>query len=418
MNYYSHHQQFLLIISTILNSINVPSLSFAFTIHYHYDVHNAGIKNNAIDASYLKRHWFSNTKTKLHSTVTDYTGITVSNDIRINQEEEYLDPAGPSIDLLNLSYDEHLSYFHNRHNGEGDPNATIQDTPWNKSTFQVTKISSSPHIFLFQNLLSTEECQSLIHLIKNDNDDENNDIDKVEMSSAEITEGDTKMRSNCNIAWIPNDNSVSNLPLHLGRIVGNILMTDEAKRNGWCEDLQLVHYKGKGGRFDLHYDGLYRSITVIYYLNGVGNTWFPFALSPSDEGDKKKNNCDDESLGHNMNIPSNRDEAVQMVEKLGLQPGKDGIIAAGTNSKIWNENYDSAHVVKVNCGDAIAFFNYKTNNVCDYINVESDWRSIHAGLPTTEEEGDKWIANHWIHHLPFRKDWVVVEKVNQQNKNY
>ena len=42
----------------------------------------------------------------------------------------------------------------------------------------------------------------------------------------------------------------------------------------------------------------------------------------------------------------------------------------------------------VNEDDAIAFHNYR-----DYGSAQ--WRSIHCELPTTEEEGAKWIANHW-----------------------
>jgi hypothetical protein len=184
-----------------------------------------------------------------------------------------------------------------------------------------------------------------------------------------------------------------------------------------------VHYDGHGGRFDLHHDGLGRSLTIIYYLNGVGNTWFPFAQglgfgSGSGSGfvqEEEPSHDKVQSLAVEAELKS-RDDAIRLVEELSLEPGRHGILAAGVNSTIWKtlslrENYgddeddrqrqQQQHVIQVEAGDAVAFFNYKTilnpeSGGKEDLLVSRDMRSIHAGLPTNPQEGEKWIANHWF----------------------
>lgn len=413
-----------------------PNLSYTTT--YAFDIHNYATPTSSstkplhllqnensitsINFDYNKNH---RTNRDIKSTKIAYSSSSTVTKDNYNQLEEntkliiqngqsdiYLDPAGPSVELLQLGHHESLNYFRPLTTHGNETDATSNEKAENKSReFTVTRISKSPHIFLFQNLLSNEECDSLINSGQRDGGDNINDffnnIKNVEMNDAAITEGDVNMRSNCQVGWVNNHNMIKdkdNLPLQLGRIVGNILMTNEAKMNGWCEELQLVHYDAKGGKFDLHYDGLYRSITVIYYLNGVGNTWFPFASVSGDKDNQYDNN----------NIIS-RDDAVNIVKALELKPGKHGVLAAGAGSSIWKEYYFIDHVVPVKKGDAMAFFNYKTlqqddvNYKNDGVNVKKDWRSLHAGLPTTIDEGEKWIANHWIHHSAFREDWHVLE---------
>lgn len=266
----------------------------------------------------------------------------------------------------------------------------------NEIDFSVSRLSLAPHIYHFKGLLSNGECIDLMNAAEN--------VEQTQQEVAAIMDGESQsnslkassVRSKCIVSWL---NNVSNgnsdaltIPRELGLVTGNILLTDEAKKNGWCEPLQLVHYMGNGGKFDLHHDGLRRGITVLYYLNGVGNTWFPFAneneiLSTNDIG--------------------NRNDALQLVEKYGMKPGTHGVLVAGKNSQILksqlaNGGIDKEHVIEVNQGDAIAFYNYKTVNG----EVFRDWNSIHAGLPTTEEEGEKFIANHWMHCDAFDENWT------------
>ena len=348
-------------------------------------------------------------KKKATTPLPSTTQSTINIDTVTNNQgkNDIIDPAGPSIELLNLAINDKITY-----------SRITNDDDSHERTFQVTKISSSPYIFLFQNLLSIKECQSLMNSNYSDNNgdnDANATRSSVHMSAAGVTEGHNNVRSNCEVGWIPNNHKGDNkdkpsLPLELGRIVGNILMTDEAKMNGWCESLQLVHYNSHGGRFDLHYDGLYRSITVIYYLNGVGNTWFPFAINASE----KDRQSHVEKVLSTIEPPSNREEALKVVSDLGLEPGKHGVLAAGKKSKVWEEiSGSNKNVIRVETGDAIAFFNYKHDSGDSAVGVERDWRSLHAGLATTSEEGEKWIANHWIHHLPFSEDWATLESAKR-----
>lgn len=266
----------------------------------------------------------------------------------------------------------------------------------NKIDFSVSKLSSSPHIYHFKDLISIGECIDLMNAAEN--------VEQTHQEAAAIMDGESNcnsfktssVRSNCIVSWLNNvsngNSDVLAIPRELGLVTGNILLTDEAKKNGWCEPLQLVHYMENGGKFDLHHDGLRRGVTVLYYLNGVGNTWFPFAN-------------EDEILS--TNDIKNRNDALQLVEKYGMKPGTHGVLAAGKNSQILktqlaNGGVDKEHIIEVNQGDAIAFYNYKTVNG----EVVRDWNSFHAGLPTTEEEGEKFIANHWMHCDAFDENWT------------
>jgi hypothetical protein len=374
----------------------------------------AASTSNALVPSF-QLHQSTRTRTKRKDCEKDSYPALIKEEENVSSS---IDPTGPSIDLLRLPFQKSMTYHREYHSLHHHADALLKKKKEGKThhhVFRVKRLSKSPHIFLFQNLLSKNECDALIDSGGGNHDDGTDDEhdvlaveDKTVMSQASITEGDDNMRSNCQVGWIPNTSNneehAQSLPLQLGRIVGNILMTNEAKMNGWCEPLQLVHYNANGGKFDLHYDGLYRSITVLYYLNGVGNTWFPFALTEVDTDELST-----------FPRPSKQDEAVQLVKDLEFLPGKHGILAAGKNAQIWKDTeYDKHRVVQVEKGDAIAFFNYKSIDGSDTKNnhgVEREWRSIHAGLPTTHDEGEKWIANHWLHHLSFQENWSEQESL-------
>ena len=92
-----------------------------------------------------------------------------------------------------------------------------------------------------------------------------------------------------------------------------------------------------------------RALTVLYYLNGVGETWLPLADAPGAP-------------------PRSRVEALERAE--GLEPGVDGVLVRDPEP-----------------GDALAFF-----NLDDSVRAP-DWSAIHAALPC---DGEKWVANHWF----------------------
>ena len=269
------------------------------------------------------------------------------------------DPLGPPpvVDSLQI-HGEPLIITRNIPNDHNDKN---------NSMFQVHRLACNPPIFLLQNFLTIQECHQIMEI--------------TTMSPAETTEGDSQiLRPNCNVAWVDNKcNTITtsnNLIGALGRDVGNLLLSDAVKTstNAGCEPLQVLNYFEAGGEFALHHDGLGRVLTVIYYLNGVAGTWFPLA---------------DKQL---VSTPQNRNQALHIAKE--CLPGRDGVLISGRNSPLLKQIQEDKAVVVVNAGDCIAFYNYNHDELNgDRVN----WQSLHAGLPTTKQEGNKWIANHWMH---------------------
>jgi hypothetical protein len=77
----------------------------------------------------------------------------------------------------------------------------------------------------------------------------------------------------------------------LGPIVGELLLSPAVKKSGGAvEDLQVLDY-APGGEYVFHHDGAPRVLTILYYLNGIGETWFPLA---DDDGDDDHDPNDDD----------------------------------------------------------------------------------------------------------------------------
>jgi hypothetical protein len=172
------------------------------------------------------------------------------------------------------------------------------------------------------------------------------------MQDAQTLNGQGSMaRPNCQVAWL--DSNVDDLAQDVAT-----LMLDPLDEYGglWVENLQVLQYSLKG-EYVLHHDGHCRLMTCLYYLNGVGGTWFPFANSGK--------------------APTSREEALSQ----DLVLGRDGLVFGDKREK---------HAVPVEAGDAVVFYNYQMTPS----GATEDWRTLHAGLPTT---GTKWIANHWFH---------------------
>jgi 2OG-Fe(II) oxygenase superfamily. len=353
-----------------------------------------------IDYSFLLSrcsHSSSRCSTIYHSSATSNS----------DKNYELVDPSGPSPLVLNLGMD----------NVEKNELVCVRNAVTEKREieFSISRVSCSPNIYLLKNLLTLSECEAIMNHVKQ--------LNHQDKKIAEVTEGDDmNIRSNCTVAWVQNEDSktcdATTLPRELGRVAGNLLLTDEAKAKGWCEPLQVVHYDGQGGKFDLHHDGLGRSLTILYYLNGVGNTWFPFAQGLTFQ---TKEHGDDNAAQEGLVEAelNSRNDAMRLVQELSLEPGRSGILAAGKNSIVWQslgEESDNVrnhqHIIQVTAGDAIAFFNYKTelNRDSGKEELVRDMRSVHAGLPTHPEEGEKWIANHWVHCEHFSKGWQNNKK--------
>jgi hypothetical protein len=268
---------------------------------------------------------------------------------QVEPQAEELDPFGPPSPSAHLQVGDDPLVFPRADDG---------------SSYEVHRLSQKPHIFLLKNFVSPQDCQAIIQGASNN------------MVAAETTEGDGAVfRRNCRVAWCEN----FDVPLQLGQVAGNLMLPDEVKMSfgAGCEKLQVLHYFDAGGEFVLHHDGVSRVMTVIYYLNGVAGTWFPLA---------HKDIC-----AHMM--PNHRDQALELAKD--CVPGRDGLLVAGRQSPLLKDARDENTVV-IEAGDAVAFYNYhqlEGEEGGEAVN----WQCLHAGLPTTAEEGDKWIANHWMH---------------------
>ena len=252
-----------------------------------------------------------------------------------------------------------------------------------KTNFTIERVSYQPDAFILRNFLTSSECNGIQTIAQNSN-----------MEQAQtITQNDTSSRKNCKVAWIPSTGpNKSNLVGNLVSSAANVLLSKSVLSNpsAGVEDLQVLEY-GVGGEFVLHHDGEPRVLTVIYYLNGVGGTWFPLARTSNDVGDDPCLDMDtsemEEGFAQSRTSPQNKAQALNLGE--GLKPGDDGLLVKG-KSKI-KEEVQNEHVALIEQGDALAFYNY-----CDDGSARLDWRSLHCGLPTSEEDGEKWIANHWF----------------------
>jgi hypothetical protein len=252
--------------------------------------------------------------------------------------------------------------------------------------FTIERVSFGPDAFVLRNFLTESECSGIQKIASNSH-----------MEQAEtITKSDTSSRKNCQVAWIPSAGpNTSNIVQNLVATVANLLLSKSVLSNqsAGVEDLQVLRY-GVGGEFILHHDGEPRIMTVIYYLNGVGGTWFPLARTSNDEKDDPCLAMDTGAISaqfsRSRQAPQNKEQALDL--GAGYEPGKHGLLVKGTNNgHVANEDLDSSHVALIQQGDALVFYNY-----CDDGSAQLDWRALHCGLPTLEEDNEKWIANHWF----------------------
>lgn len=225
--------------------------------------------------------------------------------------------------------------------------STNLDSP---QAFSMERLSSRPPIFLLRNFLSGRECKS----IQNQED----------MEHAQTLNGQgSTARPNCKVSWVDTWDDVA-------QDVATFCFDDSFERDHggmWVEKLQVLRYS-REGKYVLHHDGHDRLLTCLYYLNGVGGTWFPLANS----------SCS----------PTTREEALYLSER--CVPGRDGLLLTDDTTIEQTSN-----VVHVQAGDAVVFYNYQMNPYERGAGAVPDWKSLHAGLPTRSEE--KWIANHWFH---------------------
>ena len=209
--------------------------------------------------------------------------------------------------------------------------------------FQARRLSVYPGAFLLRNFLSEDECSAIMAAAE----------ESGEFKLAE-TGGRTDARKRCDICCLGMQTPVVN---YLTNEVRQLLLDPEAAASpgSGCEDMHVLRYAAPtddepGGSFLPHYDATSspRVLTILYYLNGEGATWFPIADAP---------------VSFN-----NRAEVVAHVN--GLDPQSEGLLVEPSAP-----------------GDALAFFNY------DHAG-DPEPHSLHAGLEVTTT---KWVASHFFH---------------------
>ena len=209
--------------------------------------------------------------------------------------------------------------------------------------FTAVRLSERPAAFLLRDYLTADECDALMQEAEASG----------EMHAAE-TSGRTDARKRCEICCLGPKSSPT--VASLTKEAARLLLDEEAVRlpGAGCEDMHVLRY-AEGGEFLLHYDAvsLPRCLTVLYYLNGVGSTWFPLA--------------DDERAEELAAIGP----AEMFEHASSLEPTRDGLLAAPAAP-----------------GDAVAFFNFCEDGT-------PDATALHAGMPVGEGE-TKWLAAHFF----------------------
>ena len=211
--------------------------------------------------------------------------------------------------------------------------------------FEVTRRASRPACFQIRGLASHAECEHLIAA-----------ADAIGVQQAMMASGDT--RHNCGVAWlsVESDAVAASLCDALARL---LLQPEVLKHRDWAhgggwENMQCLHYS-PGGEFLPHYDAnmhMHRMLTVILYLNGEGETWFPLALKDA----------------RDTHPPQHATLAAAVHGQ--LDPSRDGLLIRPGKA-----------------GDAVAFYNLLDDGSC-----QTDRLSLHAGLPAAVE---KRVATLW-----------------------
>ena len=152
------------------------------------------------------------------------------------------------------------------------------------------------------------------------------------------------------------------------------------------EPLQVVHYE-IDGKYDIHHDAMSRFLTVLTYVNGVAGTWFPYA---------QVEEIDQENQTRMDDQPPDITSGEIATDKT---PGIDGLLITGLEHA--DDQPLTKHVVHVEPGDAVVFYNYEWVNKVSKGDGTSggfngpimNWRSLHSGRPTQLQ---KWIATNWF----------------------
>ena len=250
-----------------------------------------------------------------------------------------------------------------------------------------TRIAARPHAFLLRGFLSHAECESLI-----------SSATACEMRSAQ-TIGGTIHRSGLDFAWLGSDSP------HVDQLTSDVsalLLADGVARQSRdsssfgnpmlsSEPLNVLRYAA-GGEFRCHYDnpiqrGLEpgaRVLTVLYYLNGVGATWFPLARTQSAAAAAAAvadGGADDEQtplLG-----PKDTGKLDDLLQR--RSPIEAVTVCSDGQLRQTSSRRDGLKVAG-KAGDALALFHLDESGYFDL-------HAMHSGLPAPET---RWVASHFF----------------------
>lgn len=215
--------------------------------------------------------------------------------------------------------------------------------------FTAKRLSTRPAAFLLSQFLTEVECAAV--------------VEEATASGAlheAATNGRTSARKHCEITTIGMD---SPMVRSITNEAARLLLTNEAtsRPGSGCEDLHVLRYR-PGGEYKPHYDAspsLPRALTILYYVNGEGATWFPFADEDSFDGGRAFDSRD-----------------AMTAHVAGLDPSSDGLRVEPTAP-----------------GDALAFYNFDASGAPDPY-------TLHAGLEV-DEGRIKWIGAHFFIVPPY-----------------
>jgi hypothetical protein len=131
---------------------------------------------------------------------------------------------------------------------------------------RVEKVSAQPPIFILRNFLSRPHCQEIMDSVTDMAAGQT-----VSSSPGEEEDDQPCMsRPNSQVAWLPNTSKVVQA---VARKAHALLLGHRQPFHATrgVEPLQVVRYDD-GGEYVLHQDANRRLLTVLYYLNGAGET--------------------------------------------------------------------------------------------------------------------------------------------------
>jgi len=341
------------------------------------------------------------------------------NELRIGGSDRY-DPLGPPNAIRSLRLEsESLRGTTSSRNKESctverpyfDPSFKDLSKPQLRS-YEVSRIARNSGVFLLKGFLTEWECDAIMHEAKH-----NTDGGMKAAKSRDDARGEA--RTNCRVSWL-GDQRLGGICGMIGEAATGAFLTDEAKESLHAKrsDMQVLHYEEQGS-FVLHHDGQARILTVICYLNGVGETWLPL-VDVEGAGPSAGAGLSSEMKSDQTSEPFTcLEDAVSNVAEQRMRPSQDGLLVSGKKGN--GEDLDrltsvyggsggtSRNVVGVDAGDAVAFYSY-SNNIIDSGDDNNavaadadgtrDFNTIHAGLPVQSVDGgssEKWIATCWYH---------------------